>query len=124
MKSISLLTPCTPEGQWGGGREAGRLMKALGPDCALVEMRIQAAEKEGVGRWCGNPPAAFCPAFPRPHEQIFRPQSLDLMSRRPQDDRRPGVREQELEVLCNHLKSLIVQPAGGCEVPAARRRGM
>lgn len=45
------------------------------------------------------------------------------MSRGPQDEKRPGVREQELEVLYNHLKSFIVETAGGCEVPAACQGG-
>lgn len=41
------------------------------------------------------------------------------MSLRSQDYRRPGVREQELEVLYNRLKSFMVQAAGGQEVPEA-----
>lgn len=75
------------------------------------------------GTWCGRLLAAFCPAFPRPHEQIFRVQHLDLMSVGSRDHRRPGVREQELVVLYNHLKSLM-QSAGGCEVPEVLGRGM
>lgn len=56
------LHPRGPEG----------LTKALGPDRALVGTRSSRLLRvEGRGRWCGSLLAAFCPAFPRPHEQIW-----------------------------------------------------
>lgn len=64
-------------------------MKPPSPDCALVGATEEGGEVDGESLL-----AAFCPAFPWLCEQIFRLQSVALMSLGSQDYRSPGVREQ------------------------------
>lgn len=53
---MSLLTPCTPEGQRG-------LRKALGPDCALVGTRSQAAAGGGGRQVLWEPAGRLLPSL-------------------------------------------------------------
>lgn len=46
------------------------------------------------GRRCETLLATFCPASPRPQEQVFGQQSLDGMSLESRDCCGPGVRER------------------------------
>ena len=69
------------------------------------------------GRWCESLLASFCPAFPRLREQIFRLQSVALMSLGSQDYRRPGVREQGwgFFIIIGRASLCKLQVAAGCQ---------